>query len=53
MNWRGRTLQTIKTLVQCIANTRTGTGLTVVASLDTETYPVGISVDPATLAQLN
>ena len=53
MNWCGRVLQTIETLVQCIANTRTTTGLTMPASLDRTSYPTGLSVDPETLTKLN
>ncbi len=53
MNWRGRALRTIETLVQWIGNTRTTKGLTVQAALDTTAYPTGQSVDPNVLAHLN
>ena len=53
MNWRGRVLRTIETLVNCIANTRTETGLTVQAGLDTGVYPTGRTVEPDTMARLN
>ncbi len=53
MNWRGRVLRTIETLVQCIGNTRTTPGLTVQAELDVTAYPTGQPVDPHTLANLN
>lgn len=53
MNWRGRVLRTIETLVQCIASTRTTKGLKVQAELDTTAYPTGQPVDPNVLARLN
>jgi len=53
MNWRGRVLRTIETLVQCIGNTRTTQGLTVQAELDTTAYPTGEPVDLDVLANFN
>ena len=53
MNWRGRVLRTIETLVQCIGHTQTTQGLTVRAELDTTVYPTGQPVDPNVLAHLN
>jgi transposase len=42
MNWRGRPLTSHQIIVDLIGATRTATGLTVRAELDTETYPIGI-----------
>jgi hypothetical protein len=53
LNWRGRVLRTLETVVNCIANTRTEKGLTVKAELDTGSYPTGIPVDDETLAHLD
>src|SRR6266496_2527807 len=41
MNWRGRPLTSHEVIVQTIAATTTGTGLSVHAELDTGTYPTG------------
>jgi len=44
LNWRGRPLTSHEVVVNTIASTRTSTGLSVAAELDTGTYPLGISV---------
>ena len=44
MNWRGRPLTSHEVVVATIASTRTRTGLTVEAQLDTGSYPLGIAV---------
>ena len=44
MNWRGRPLVTFETVVECIANTRTSTGLRIQAALDERVYERGIQV---------
>ena len=44
MNWRDRPLTSHEVIVQSIAATTTGTGLTVHAELDTDTYPVGVKI---------
>lgn len=44
MNWRGRPLTSHDVIVQTIAATTTGTGLSVHAELDTDTYPTGVKV---------
>ncbi|MFN8176358.1 MAG: ISAzo13 family transposase [bacterium] len=41
MNWRGKPLRTIETVVDLIGNTRTGAGLRVKAKLDKRRYPIG------------
>lgn len=53
MNWRGRPLTSYELIVSLIGNTRTSTGLRVVAELDTSPFPLGVSAskhDMATLA---
>jgi hypothetical protein len=47
MNWRGRPLTSYEVVVNSIAATTTGTGLTVDAQLDTGTYPVGATITDA------
>lgn len=44
MNWRGRPLTSHEVVVNSIAATTTGTGLRVVAELDTNTYDTGVKV---------
>src|SRR6516162_7839208 len=43
-NWRGRPLVSLEVIVSLIGATRTESGLTVHAALDTERYPVGVKV---------
>lgn len=40
-NWRGKPLRTFETIVDLIGNTRTKSGLRVVAKLDKQKYPIG------------
>jgi hypothetical protein len=44
MNWRGRPLESHEVIVNTIAATTTGTGLTVHAELDTRNDPRGIKI---------
>jgi hypothetical protein len=52
-NWRGRPLVSHEVVVNLIAATRTTTGLNVACQLDTNTYPAGVKVSDAQLAQVN
>jgi hypothetical protein len=47
INWRGRPLTDYQVVVEPIAATTTGSGLTVEAVLDTDTYPTGVRIPPA------
>jgi transposase len=51
-NWRGRPLDSLATIVNLIAHTRTGTGLYVEASLDYAEYEKGIKVSDAQMEAL-
>ncbi len=51
-NWRGRPLESLATVVNLIANTKTTTGLYVEASLDYNSYDLGIEVSDAEMALL-
>jgi hypothetical protein len=53
MNWRGRPLLSHQTVVQLIGGTRTTTGLTVRARLDTRSYPTGTKISDAEMQNLN
>lgn len=50
MNWRGRPLTSIRTIVELIAATTTTTGLTIRADHDPGEYPKGVKISDAELA---
>ena len=52
-NWRGQPLVSHEVVVNLIAATRTATGLQVACRLDTRSYPTGVKVSDAELAQVN
>ena len=52
-NWRGKPLVSYAVIVNLIAATRTTTGLRVHSQLDTQSYPKGLKVSDAELAQVN
>jgi len=52
MNWRGRPLTSHQVILQSIAATTTGTGLSVQAQLDTGDYPTGVQISDAAMAAL-
>ena len=52
MNWRGRPLTSHETILQLIGATTTATGLTVTATLDTGSYPIGIKISNRAMAAL-
>jgi len=52
LNWRGRPLTSHQVIIDLIANTKTATGLSVRAALDTGQYPTGISYSDQDIAAL-
>ncbi len=50
MNWRGRPLTSIRTIIELISATTTQTGLTIQAGYDPAKYPKGVKVSDAELA---
>jgi len=52
-NWRGKPLVSYEVIVNLIAATTTTTGLRVHSQLDTQSYPKGVKVPDAELAQVN
>ena len=44
MNWRGRPLTTLRTIIELISATTTTTGLTIQADYDPNWYPTGVKV---------
>lgn len=53
VNWRGRPLTSLETVIELISATTTSRGLTVQAVVDQNTYPTGIKVSDADMAALN
>jgi len=52
MNWRGRPLTDIRTIIELIAATTTQTGLTVQATYDNTWYPKGVKITDAQMSQI-
>jgi len=52
INWRGRPLTDIRTIVELIAATTTRTGLTVQAAYDPEWYATGVKISNADYATI-
>ncbi|MBI3470347.1 MAG: ISAzo13 family transposase [Candidatus Solibacter usitatus] len=52
-NWRGQPLTSLKVIVSLIAGTTTRKGLRVHAEIDDGSYPAGIKVPDAEMAQIN
>jgi hypothetical protein len=52
MNWRGKPLTTMRTVIELISGTATSTGLTIRADYDLNWYPKGVKISNATLAAL-
>jgi hypothetical protein len=53
INWRGKPLYSLETIINLIASTTTRTGLKVYAQLDDQTYPAKIKVSDAQLKTVN
>ena len=52
INWRGKPLQTLRTVIELISATTTNTGLTIHADHDPATYTKGIKITDAELAAI-
>lgn len=50
MNWRGKPLTCLRTIIELISSTTTATGLTIQAGYDPTWYPKGVKVTDAALA---
>jgi transposase len=53
INWRGKPLTSLETIIELISHTTTEEGLTVMAVKDTNSYPTGIKVSDKDMAALN
>ncbi len=52
MNWRGRPLTSLRTIIELISATATSTGLTIQAAYDPTVYPTGVQVTDRQLASV-
>jgi hypothetical protein len=52
INWRGRPLTTMRTIIELISATSTSTGLSVLADYDPNWYPKGVKITDKQLAAL-
>jgi hypothetical protein len=52
LNWRGRPLESLETIIELISSTTTSTGLKVYAQLDDRAYEKGIDVSDEQLARV-
>ena len=50
MNWRGRPLTSLRTIIELISATATSTGLTIQAAYDPTVYPKGVQITDQQLA---
>jgi hypothetical protein len=50
INWRGRPLTSLRTIIELISATSTSTGLTIQAGHDPNWYPTGVKISDAELA---
>ncbi len=53
INWRGKPLLSLETIIELISHTTTEEGLTVTAVKDASIYPTGIKVSDEEMAKLN
>jgi hypothetical protein len=53
MNWRGKPLESLATIVSLIGSTRTETGLRVRSEIDRNTYPKGVVLTKQQMARVN
>lgn len=53
INWRGKPLTSLETIIELISHTTTEEGLTVTAIKDTHSYPTGIKVSDDEMAALH
>lgn len=53
INWRGKPLTSVETVIELISHTTTRQGLTVTAVKDSNSYPTGIKVPDEDVATLN
>lgn len=53
INWRGKPLTSLETIIELLSKTTTKQGLTVRAVVDTNSYPTGIKISDDEMSRLN
>jgi hypothetical protein len=53
INWRGKPLTSLETIIELLSHTTTQQGLTVTAVVDQNSYPTGIKVSDEEMSRLN
>jgi hypothetical protein len=53
INWRGKPLTSLETIIELLSHTTTTQGLTVTAVIDTNIYPIGVKVSDEEMKKLN
>jgi hypothetical protein len=53
INWRGKPLTSLETIIELLSHTTTDKGLTVTAVVDKNTYPIGVKVGDEEMRRLN
>ena len=53
INWRGKPLTSLETIIELLSHTTTQQGLTVTAVVDQNSYPTGIKVSDEAMSRLN
>lgn len=53
INWRGKPLMSLETIIELLSHTTTKQGLAVTAVVDKNTYPIGVKVTDEEMRQLN
>lgn len=53
VNWRGKPLTSLETIIELLSHTTTQQGLTVTAVVDQNSYPTGIKVSDEAMSRLN
>lgn len=53
INWRGKPLTSLETIIELLSSTRTKQGLTVTAVIDKNSYPTGIKISDTEMSRLN
>lgn len=53
INWRGKPLTSLETIIELLSHTTTTAGLTVTAVVDQNIYPIGVKVTDEVMKQIN
>jgi len=53
INWRGKPLTSLETIIELLSHTTTAQGLTITAVIDKNIYPIGVKVTDEEMAKLN